>query len=317
MSLSTLSKINLVFFLVTGCCPYKDSIDIPQCWHTPLEQGITLSEPACFLWWEPFCDTWLTFLIEQAQCYNDDVKLAALQSEEKRRESINNITAEVGKTYFELRGFQAKQQLLLEHLKGQKEIFTLSEGLTTLSEIDQNELKLSLNTLQAQASQIALSIDKTIFHLSTLAGYSPEDLYNCLYALSPLPELPGYFPLERPMEVITHHPAAEEARKMYCKNQDRPSFYLYEKKVFQILEETENALATLHYQLHQLAYLKSNKQLKAANSQLAHDLYMQGIIDERTLQTARMELFSAEIALIELKTQFLVNYVALYQQMRF
>lgn len=296
MSLSTLSKINLAFLLLTGCCcPYKGTIEIPTHWHSCLDL-CTYERPPCFLWWEIFGDPVLTFLIEQAECYHHD----------------HSMAGEVGRNYFELRGLQAKRQLLQENLKVQKGILSLTEGLTTLSEIEQNQIKPHLTTLDTQDAQFALEIDKTIFHLSTLAGYTPDALFDSLLPPSPLPELPACLPLASPCEVIASNRETEEARRIYGQKQDRLTFYNYENKVLHLLEEKETAIASLHYQLQQLAHFNTNKEIKVKSYQLTRDLYHQGIVDERVLAAALMEVFAAESTLIELKTKLLQTFVTLY-----
>jgi len=304
---------------MTSCrtsCTNQETVEIPYDWHTPLESGMTLEDPARFLWWEAFDDPLLTGLIEEAACRNNDVRIAAIQSTEKMLETINLVAAEIARNYIELRGLQMRLKVFQTDIEAQKKVFTLGEGLSNIgfiNSIDQDENKKNLYFLEVQKSLIELSINKTIFHLSTLLSYPPGGLYEILHQPQELPELPSCIPVGTPCELVQQHPAVREAKKNYEMTRDKQSFYNYQKKILDVFEETENALAAFHSELDKIYYLDNIKTLKADAYQLTLDLYKQGLKDDRDIHKAHQEFLSAENTLIQSKTQLLINYVNLYQ----
>src|SRR5271155_4140672 len=101
------SLYTVMLCLMTSCSlmgPYRDTIEIPCDWQTPLDEGMTLNDPACFRWWEPLDDPLLTEFIELAALNNDDIHLASMQSKEKWLQTVNLVAAELAKNYIELRG---------------------------------------------------------------------------------------------------------------------------------------------------------------------------------------------------------------------
>lgn len=300
----------------TKSCPYQEMIEIPCQWHTPLEGGMTVEDPYCYRWWETFEDPLLISLIEQAACKNSDARLAAVESKEKLLETVNLVAAEIAKDYIELRGLQMRLQVIHATIEAQNQMYILGEGLSDrgfINAISQNENKKNLDSLLIQKAFIEVSIQKISSHLSTLLSKPPGDLAEVLNPPKDLPELPCNIPVGFPMALIERHPAIEAARKLYELTQDKQAFLHYQKKVLSVLEETENALATFHYELDKHHYLNNIKRLKFESFQLTQDLYNRGLKDDRELLTAQQELLSDENSLIQGKVDLLVSYVNLYQ----
>lgn len=324
MFLSILKKNNIYIFwllvVLTSCssrfCPYEEAIEIPCDWHTPLKGGITVENPACFLWWTALEDPLLTAFIEQSAYTNKDVRLAAAQSKEKMLEAVNAAAAEIAKNYIELRGLQNRLIVLQANIEAQNQILSLNEGLSTkgfFSVIEQNDNKKSLDTLLMQRSIIGFSVDKTIFHLSTLLGDPAEKLYDTLSLPQKLPELPCDIPIGLPVELMRRNPTIQEAKKAYDKSKNKQAFYNYQKTILSVLEEAETALAAFLFELDKNYYLGDIKSLKADSYYLTKDLYNQGLKDERDVLRAQQEYLMEESAFIQSQADLLNHYVNLYQ----
>jgi outer membrane protein TolC len=309
----------LILCLMASCSlmgPYRDTIEIPCDWQTPLEEEMTLDDPACFRWWEPLDDPLLTELIELAALKNDDIHLASMQSKEDGLQAVNRVAAELAKNYIELRGLQVRLKRLQANITAQTNAFALNTGLSQTGFINtsaQNESQKKLETLRIQKSQMEFSKDKLIFHISTLLSCAPGGFYELLSSAQSIPELPDYIPVGTPMDLIQRHPETQAAKKAYRSARNKQAFYNYRKKVLSALEEAENALAELHFSLEKTEYLSHIKKLTEENYQSTQELYEQGFNDDRDILTAYQEFLSDENAWIQSQIELLTDYVNLYQ----
>lgn len=308
---------------MTSCSPptstcifYQEAIDIPCTWQSPIEYGVSLGDPSCFLWWEELNDPLLTSLIENASTRNKDVLLAGMQSHEKLLQTISKVSFEVAKSYIELRGLQMRLKALEASIEAQTEIFAANDVLSNrgfFSLLEENEDRKNLNDLLVQKPLIELSLKKAIFHLSTLLGYPPGFLYETLCQPQDLPELPCEIPVGLPMDLICRNPTVQEDQMLYAATRSEQAFHNYQKTVLDALENTESALAAFHYDREKFHYLESSKKIKAESYQVTRDLYNQGFKDERDVLRARQELLLIEDALIQSKVDVLISYITLYQ----
>jgi outer membrane protein TolC len=340
MFISMLKKSNFLIFILllgmTSCRPpskpqqaqsappckppacdfYHEPIEIPCMWQSPIDCGVSLEDPSCFLWWNELNDPELTFLIETASRRNRDVLIATLQSKEKVLSAVNAVSFEVAKGYIELRGLQMRLKVLDVTIEAQNEIFVTGKGLSKrgfLSLIDENEDKKNLNLLLEQKFSIELSIQKTIFHLSTLLGFTPGVLSESLCQPQELPELPCFLPVGLPMGLICRNPVVQEIRKGYALAKNEELFLTYQKTILNVLEEAEVALTAFHFEQKKYHYLENTLRIKGESYQLAKDLYNQGFKDERDVLKAHQEFLTEESALIQSKVDLLISYVQLYQ----
>lgn len=323
---SSINKGNLfiTFFLLMGmtsCCSmrcYQESVEIPCCWQTQLEGGVT-DEPVTILWWESLGDSLLSELIKQVVLRNNDIQLAKTQSKEVLLETVNTITAETATNYIELRGLQQRLEIIQAIIEIQKKVIVIEEGLgeSYISSLDQSESKKNLDSLLMQKSLMELSIKKVTFSLSTLLGYAPGQLCMSLGQTDVLPKLPCYIPVGLPIQLIEHHPDVREAKKIYLATRSEQGFYNYQKKILHVLEEAENALAAFLYSSEKIRYLSHSKRLKDESYQLIKDLYIQGFKNEQEVLAAYQDLLTQENALSEGKNELLINYVNLYKALSF
>lgn len=302
----------------TPSCPPPESIEVPCNWYTPLACGVT-EDPVWCCWWRAFQDPLLTALIEQGECRNNDVRLAAAESCTKHLEATGSVTAEIAQNYIELRGLQQRLKLLQEAVEVQNNIVTTGDGLLNkgfISLINQNENRKNLDSLLEQKTSLELSIKKTIFHLSALLSYPPGSLYDTLCQTQDLPELCSDIPVGVPMDLIQRHPAVVEAQNLYQKSHDEQALYNYQKTILSSLEEAENALAAYLAALDKIRLLECSKQLKSESYQLTNDLFHQGLVDESDALKAHQEYLIQDDALIQGKVDLLLNYVNLYRALQ-
>jgi outer membrane protein TolC len=309
----------ILLSLMTSCSfisSFRDNIEIPCDWQSPLEENMTMDDPTCFRWWEPLNDPLLTELIELAALTNDDIHLAALQSKEKWLQTVNLISTELAKNYIELRGLQVRLEILQAIITAQTNTFALNEGLSQtgfINTIEQNESQKKLDSLLIQKSQMEFSKDKIVYHISTLLSYPPSNFNELLCSSQPIPKLPNYIPIGTPMDLIQRDPETQAAKRAYRSSHNKQAFYNYRKKVLSALEETEDSLTELHYTLEKNKYLSHTKQLKEETYYSTQELYEKGLKDDRDLLTTYQELLSDENVWIQSQIDLLTGYINLYQ----
>lgn len=251
---------------------------------------------------------------------NQDVLLAGLESNSLLLKTLNDISAEIAKNYIEFRGLQMRLKILNENIRVQHEILTLNKELSGKGFFDlekENEDQKNLESLLMQQPLIQFSMDKIIFHLSTLLSYPPRTLNETLCQPQDLPDLIGDNPVGYPTDLICHDPSVKKARKQYKASGSKQSRYSYQKIVLDTLESAETALTAFNYERDKVHYLESIKNLKAASYQLTKDLNSQGFKDDRDVLLAYQELLSEENSVIQGKVDLLINYINLYHTISF
>lgn len=309
-----------LLMVTTSCCSKfcseDETIEIPCDWHTPIERGMTLEDPACFRWWEAFDDYLLIALIEKAAAKNKDVRLAASVSKENLLEVVNTVAAEIARNYIELRGLQARSEIFEESIEAEDRVLALNDGLSTkglYSLIEQNESKKNLEALLVQKSQIELGIKKTIFHLSVLVGDPPDSLFESLNLHQKLPEIPTEFPVGLPMELVERNPTIRTSKKVYDSSHNKQAYFSYQKTILNVLEEAEKAITTFQFELDKVGYLNNTRELKNKSHILIRDLYEQGLKDDRDLLRAYQEVLFEDNLFIQSQVELLNSYVNIYQ----
>ena len=304
---------------MTSCCSKKfdcsqESIAIPCDWHTSL--CTETPDDGCFRWWESFKDTQLTALIEEASTRNHDVRLAASQSRELLLEAVNVVAADVAQSYIELRGSQRRLSLIKENIALQETSLLIGEGLLNkgfITTFNQNEYKTNLNMLLAQKAAIEFTINKSIFHLSTLLNYTPKEMNELLNQTCELPHLPCAIFVECPEALVHRHPGIREARKMYKKTGSKEAFYLYQKKVLGVLEDVQDALAYLAFASDKVSYLENNERVKKESYLQIKDLISRGHKDQTDELSSHQEFLLQQDLVIQSRIELLTSYIHLYR----
>lgn len=291
-------------------------IEMPCQWHTPLDKEMSEDDPEFFLWWEAFHDPLLTYFIEEAACRNSDVKLSIAESHEKGLETMTLIASSIAKNYLELRGHQLRLSILEKRMQTQNLNIIESADLTKsgfTSGIEEGKTTQNLYTLLAEKSQITLSINKLIFHLSSLLNYLPSDLSETLSVYRELPSYPEYIPVGSPIEILSRNQALKDAKRDYQITKSSPARLTYEKKFYSLIEEVESAIATLRYENEAYKSLQNIYLISQENYQLTLDLYNQGLKDDPEVQANYLEFLNNEDVMVQAKIKLLQDYVSLYQ----
>lgn len=296
-------------------CTVQESVEIPCTWHSSTPYGVTEEDPSCYLWWETLNDPALSFLIQEAPDRNQDILLAALQSQDLRNKAKSDVNGEIARNVIEYRGLQMRLKILDENRKTQEEILSLNKELSDTGFYDiakENENKRILDSFAAQRSLLVLSTEKNVFRLATLLNYPPRIIENILSQPQDLPDLKTDNPIGSPEDILYRDPSVTEARKLYRTAKTKQSLYHYQKTVLDTLERAENALATFRHAKDKVAYAENAKNLKADTYRLITDLYNRGFKDTLDVLQAHQEVLSEEDSLIQTKVGLLVAYIEIY-----
>lgn len=147
---------------------------------------------------------------------NNALRAMAEASQEDFSNVIVTLTAEIAKTYIELRGLQQRLLLIDENIRSQQDTKELTVGLVAggfAGTLDELQVDDELNQLISQKPQVATLIDRSVNHLSILLGMLPGDLYCELAEATPLPELPCYQPMGIPSELLRRRPDIRKAER--------------------------------------------------------------------------------------------------------
>lgn len=93
----------------------------------------------------------------------------------------------------------------------------------------------------------------------------------------------------------------------------RRAYYEYQKAVLEALEETENSLATFHYELEKQQHLAESQTSIQEAYRLTSQLYERGLKDYLEVQLLNRSLLSAENASIQSQIDLLLHYISLYK----
>lgn len=119
------------------------------------------------------------------------------------------LSAEIGRTYIELRGLQQRLQIVQQTAQIQENLVRLTQELKGRGMVDDltlNKIEAESFEVKAQQPLIELGIARAIHRLSILLGYPPGGLYECLEATAPLPTLPLNQSIGVPSELLRRRP---------------------------------------------------------------------------------------------------------------
>lgn len=337
MKMAQILSASLLSLLLGSCSVQHEPVEVylPSEWHTPASDGIEQGALDNFLWWEALEDPILSSLIERADAQNLDLYIASTSimealpagkaqvelAEENLCDIWVTLSAEVGKNYIELRGSQKRLEVLMRNLEAQKETIHLVKELIKIGKsntIDLQQAEVQLNSIAAQKPLIELAIEKAIHRLSILLGQAPGELFCELLIPGILPKLPCQKPIDSPCELVRRRPDIRKAeRELALSRQDKIKFqrayYEYQKSVLDALEETENAMASLRYEMERNKVLASTKEADQVAYKLIFELYQNGFKDYLEVQVMNRSLLEAEDDYIQSEVQLLLHYISLYK----
>ncbi|MBA3603898.1 MAG: efflux transporter outer membrane subunit [Parachlamydiaceae bacterium] len=126
------------------------------------------------------------------------------------------LSAEIAKTYIELRGFQQRLHSNQRSIQTQEYAVLLTKKLIErgiLKDVDLIKTETEWINLKAQNPLIELNIHRAIHRLSILLGCAPGDLFECLQVASGLPQLPLEKPIGLPSDLLRRRPDIRKAER--------------------------------------------------------------------------------------------------------
>lgn len=126
------------------------------------------------------------------------------------------LSAEIAKTYIELRGYQLRLNLLQTQIETRDKEIELIQQLRERGVVDDKavtEIKTHALAMRAELPSIELRISNAIYRLSILLGYSPGELLSYLACPHPLPLLPCLPSIGIPSELLKRRPDIRKAER--------------------------------------------------------------------------------------------------------
>ena len=127
-----------------------------------------------------------------------------------------SVTAEVARTYFELRGEQAELAVLQRNAANQQQTVDLTNSLLDAgrgTELDTSRAKAQLDTTLASIPPLRASVEKSIHRLGVLTGREPDALSATLAVPGPVPDLPKMVAVGDPAGLLRRRPDIRVAER--------------------------------------------------------------------------------------------------------
>ena len=132
------------------------------------------------------------------------------------RDAQVSVTAEVARTYFELRGEQAELAVLQRNAANQQQTVDLTDSLLDAgrgTELDTARAKAQLDMTLASIPPLRAALEKSIHRLGVLTGREPDALSAALSAPGRLPELPRMAAVGDPAGLLRRRPDIRVAER--------------------------------------------------------------------------------------------------------
>jgi len=154
------------------------------------------------------------------------------------REIQTTVMAEVGRTYFELRGAQRRLDVIIANVRSQEETLRLirdREQAGLASALDIARASAQVSNSRSQIPLLQSERQLAVHRLSVLTGRFPTELETQLANVAPIPSLPPRIPLGLPSDLLHQRPdlrrlerqlAAATARSGVATAELFPRFFL-------------------------------------------------------------------------------------------
>jgi multidrug efflux system outer membrane protein len=132
------------------------------------------------------------------------------------RDAQVSVTAEVARTYFELRGEQARFAVTWRNVENQRATLQLTQARLEAgrsTELDTARAQAQLSATLSTIGPIEASIARSIHRLSVLTGREPTALRDLLAPPRELPELPQITAVGDPAELLRRRPDIRVAER--------------------------------------------------------------------------------------------------------
>jgi multidrug efflux system outer membrane protein len=143
-----------------------------------------------------------------------DAQLGAIEA--AQRDALVIVTAEVTRTYFELRGFQQQLDVARRNVSNQQSTLDLATARLDAgsgTEFDTARAQAQLSATLGSIAPLEAAVARTIHRLSVLVGREPGALRGELALARDLPALPGIVPVGDPAGMLRRRPDIRVAER--------------------------------------------------------------------------------------------------------
>jgi multidrug efflux system outer membrane protein len=143
-----------------------------------------------------------------------DAELGAIEAE--RRDTFVSVTAEVTRTYFELRGQQQQLDVARRNVANQTSTLDLAKARLDAgsgTEFDTARAQAQLSATRGTIAPLEAAVARSIHRLSVLLGREPGALRAQLAPPANLPPLPGIVPVGDPAGLLRRRPDIRVAER--------------------------------------------------------------------------------------------------------
>jgi multidrug efflux system outer membrane protein len=136
-----------------------------------------------------------------------NAELGAIEAE--RRDALVSVSAEVTRTYFELRGQQQQLDVARRNVANQTSTLDLANARLDAgsgTEFDTARAQAQLSTTRGTIAPLEAAVARSIHRLSVLLGREPGALRAELAPPAALPPLPGIVPVGNPSDLLRRRP---------------------------------------------------------------------------------------------------------------
>jgi multidrug efflux system outer membrane protein len=148
---------------------------------------------------------------------NIEARTAEAQSAEAAlRDAQVIVTAEVARTYFELRGQQSQLDVARRNVDNQRASLNLVNARLEAgrgTEFDTSRAQAQLSSTLATIAPLEAAVARSIHRLSVLTGREPTALTTPLSSTHPLPPLPQVIAVGNPADLLRRRPDIEASER--------------------------------------------------------------------------------------------------------
>lgn len=127
-----------------------------------------------------------------------------------------SVAAEVARTYFELRGAQARYAVARRNADNQLGTLRYTEARLSYgrgTELDQQRARAQLATTRSRVPDLQIAISSATHRLAVLCGLPPDALQDELAAPAELPPLPRVVAIGKPEDLLRRRPDVASAER--------------------------------------------------------------------------------------------------------
>jgi multidrug efflux system outer membrane protein len=148
---------------------------------------------------------------------NIEANRAEAQSAEANlRDAQVVVTAEVARTYFELRGQQSELDVARRNADNQRATLNLTNARLDAgrgTELDTSRAQAQLSTTLATIGPLEAAVSRSIHRLSVLTGREPTALTTSLSSPQDLPPLPQVIAVGNPADLLRRRPDIQASER--------------------------------------------------------------------------------------------------------